>query len=292
MESASSLSAVLPALLALLMFGVGLTLKIGDFKLVLEFPKVVAVGAGGQLIVLPIIAFLLVLIIDTSPAMAVGVILVASCPGGPVSNLFTFLSGGDAALSVVLTAISTIAAVITIPLYTGFAVLLFDAESVLPEMSLVTTSLTLFITVLSPVLLGMLANKRFPKRSSILVGYLNKASTSMVLILSAVVLVKERHQIADSFTGEGTIIFLLIIITVVMGYVLARVAKLSVRHIKTIVLEVGFQNAVLAFTLAISILKSTEVALPAALYTIVSVPILATLVLVFKRWEDPQIQPG
>jgi BASS family bile acid:Na+ symporter len=286
MESAVSLSAVLPTFLSVLMFGVGLTLRMADFKLILLYPKVVVVGTSGQLFVLPAIAFLLVFLIQASPEVAVGVILVAACPGGPVSNLFSYLSGGDAAISVVLTAVSTIAAVVTIPLYTGLALSMFGTGSELPEMPLLATSFILFVTVLVPVFIGMLINKLFARFSVILVKYINKASTYMVLILSALVLVKERHHLAESFSGEGLIVVLLVLCAAATGYVMSRLANLSIRHVKTIVIEVGFQNAVLAFTLALTVLESTEVALPAALYTTVSVPVLAVLVLVFKRWPN------
>jgi bile acid:Na+ symporter, BASS family len=260
------ISVGLPIALAIIMFGLGLSLQVSDFRRVARTPRAVLVALGIQVLVLPVIAFGLVVGFDLDPLLAVGVMLLAASPGGTTANLFSHLFRGDVALNITLTAINSVLAAVTIPLVTNFAIGYFDAEG---ELGLqLGKVLQVIAIVLVPVAIGMLvrrASATFAVRADKPV----RIFSIIVLVAVAVgALLGERENLADYLRDVGLVTGLLCVLSLTLGYAGARLARLERPQAVASSMEVGIHNTTVALTIALSVLDSTEVAIPAAVYSI------------------------
>jgi bile acid:Na+ symporter, BASS family len=231
-------------LLGIVMFGMGMTLKISDFKVVFTKPKAVITGILSQFIIMPLLAFLLVKIFNLDAELAVGVILVGSCPGGTSSNVMTYLAKGDVALSVGMTACTTILA----PIVTPALVLLLAGETV--DVSYVSMLMSIVQVVLVPIILGFIINYFFEKFAQAFAKVLPLISViAICLIIMAVVAAN-----AAKLMTVGWLIVVVVILHNVCGYALGycvgKVLGLSHDQMRTLSIEVGMQNSGLATSLA------------------------------------------
>ncbi len=231
-------------LLGIVMFGMGMTLKISDFKVVFTKPKAVITGIFAQFIIMPLLAFLLVTVFQLDPELAVGVILVGSCPGGTSSNVMTYLAKGDVALSVGMTACTTILA----PIVTPALVLLLAGETV--DVSYVSMLLSIVQVVLVPIILGFIINYFFEKFAQAFAKVLPLISViAICLIIMAVVAAN-----AAKLMTVGWLIVVVVILHNVcgyaLGYLVGKVLGLSRAQMRTLSIEVGMQNSGLATSLA------------------------------------------
>ena len=231
-------------LLGIVMFGMGLTLKPGDFKVVFSRPKDVIIGCIAQFTVMPLLAFLLTKVFNLSPELAIGVILVGTCPGGTSSNVMTYLSKGDVALSVGMTACSTILA----PILTPALTYVYAGQTV--DVNVWSMFLSIVQVVILPIILGFLINHFFNKFTEAVVEILPLISTlAIVAIVAAVV----SANSANLMTSGALIIIVVILHNVLgylLGYVIGKVLKLDETKCRAISIEVGMQNSGLATSLA------------------------------------------
>lgn len=266
MDDSGLISIGLPIALAIIMFGLGLSLTIDDFRRVARTPRAMIAALGLQVVVLPIVAFGLVEVFDLDPLLAVGVMLLAASPGGTTANLFSHLFGGDVALNVSLTAINSVIAAFTIPLITNLAIDRYDVDG---ELGLQFGKVAQVIAiVLVPVAIGMLVRRRAPDFA----GRADKPVRIFSIVVLAAVslgaLLGERDNLADYAEQVGLVTGLFCILSLSLGYLAARLLRLDERQAIACSMEVGIHNTTIALTIALSVLDSTEVAIPAAVYSV------------------------
>ena len=265
----SILTAVfLPLALAFIMLGMGLSLTVKDFKNILVFPKAMIIGLTNQLILLPVFGFALIQLFGLSGAMAVGIMILAACPGGATSNLITHLSKGDIALSISLTAISSLITILTIPLIVNFAINFFGEEGSVALPVFETIIQIMGVTVV-PVSIGMVLKKRFPKLASKADKPVRIASAIIFAAVLFAAILKERDSIVEYFVLSGPIMLSLNILTLIVGFFLATVFVLPKRQRLTISIESGIQNGTLGIMIAATLLKNSEMTIPIAIYSLI-----------------------
>ena len=266
MQAQTLVTLFIPFTIMMVMFAMGLSLKRSDFGLVFEEPRAVFLGSFSQLILLPLIGFGVATLFASTPEQAVGLVLVASCPGGPSSNLMTRLIKGDLALSVSLTAISGVITMISIPLYSGLAASVFAPE--LPDLSLPISDTIIKLTLIMgvPLFLGMITLSKSPRVAQRLEPIMEKSSVILMVILIIGALVKSRRELAEYGWAEVTPPMLLSLLGMSFGLILSMACRLKPAQRMTIPLEVGAQNAALAIGLALSSLHNQHVAFPAVVY--------------------------
>lgn len=266
MNDSVLISVGLPIALAIIMFGLGLSLEVGDFRRVARTPRAVVVALGLQVLVLPVIAFGLVVAFDLDPLLAVGVMLLAASPGGTTANLFSHLFRGDVALNITLTAINSVLAVVTIPLVTNLAIGYFDTDG---DLGLQWSKVVQVIAiVLVPVAVGMLV-RRWSRELAARADKPVRVFSIVVLVAVALgALLGERENLGDYLQQVGLVTGLLCVLSLSLGYAGARLARLEQPQAVASSMEVGIHNTTVALTIALSVLDSTEVAIPAAVYSI------------------------
>ena len=270
MTTAEIISKVfLPLSLAIIMLGMGMTLIISDFTRILKKPKDILIGLINQLIFLPIIGFSLALAFNLSPVMAVGLMILATCPGGPTSNLITQVCRGNIALSVTLTAIVSILSVLTIPFILSYVLEYFVTDTnITIKLPISNMILQIMVITIIPISIGMLIRRfklNFAKR---LEKPMRIASTVIFSLVFLAVLAANFDIIGKSMREVGLVTLLLNLITMGLGFLTARLFKLNFKSAISITVESGIQNGTLAFVIATSILNNVEMAIPTGAYAI------------------------
>lgn len=263
---------ILPLILAFIMFSMGLSLTVEDFKNVAKFPKAFSIGLALQVLSLPLIAFLVALLWQNfsgiDPRFAVGLIIIAACPGGVTSNLMTHLGKGDTALSISLTAVISILSVITIPLIVnlGFSVFLgTENETSLPVGK---TIVGIFCITTVPVILGMILNAKKPQMSSKLEPYARKLASVFFIIIVFAAIATKWTLLTSSFDTLAPVILLFNLLVMLVSFYVSRFFKLKFEQQVAITLECGLQNGTLAIMIATTFLGSDDMMLPGGVYSI------------------------
>ncbi len=274
---------VLP-ILTLLMFDLGLALRLEDFGKVFRRPGPIAVALVGQLVLLPLIALGLAYLFKLPPVSFIGLVLIACCPGGSSSNVFSKLAGGDVALSVTLTAVSSVVTLFTIPLIMSWATQLVG-ESVgisLPVGNLIKQNLVL---MLLPVLLGIGLHYAWPKAAEKTDKVLTKLAFPLLLVLITVFYIQHHRTILENIGILGLCVTALILVAIGISSLLSRLVRNSPQQRRTVIIEVGMQNAAQAIAIASSplIFASDEMAIPAILYSLMMNIVLLTYVAVVRH---------
>lgn len=276
---------VLPILI-LLMFLLGTELTKDSFTSIVRHPGKVLLGLFGQIILLPVVAFVIAWMLKLPPVYFMGLVLVACCPGGSSSNVFSMLAKGDVALSVTLTAISSIVTLFTLPLVMNFTADFVSAQNgveiVLPVGKLIMQNIVL---IFIPLILGWLFKKYFPDAAVKVNKVLGKAAFPALMLLALVFFLQYTSEIMANFTVLGLATALLILSTMLLSALLTRLFKYDGSVRRTIVIEVGMQNAAQAIAIATSplIFNSGEMAIPAIIYALLMNVILLVYVWVVKR---------
>ena len=266
MNDSALITVGLPIALAIIMFGLGLTLTTDDFRRVAQTPRAVVVVLVLQVLVLPVIAFGLVKVFDLDPLLAVGVMLLAASPGGTTANLFSHLFRGDVALNVTLTAINSVLAAVSIPVITNFAINHFGAEG---ELGLQFSKvLQVVAIVLVPVAIGMVVRRRAPGFADAADRPVRIFSITVLVIVAVGALLGERENLADYLQQVGLVTGLFCIASLSLGYGCAKLLRLDEGQAIASSMEIGIHNTTIALTIALSVLDSTEVAVPAAVYSV------------------------
>ena len=273
---------VLP-ILTLLMFDLGLSLRLEDFGKVVRHPRAIVVAMVGQLVLLPLIALGLAWTFHLPPVFFIGLVLIACCPGGSSSNVFSKLAGGDVALSVTLTALSSIITLVTIPfIMQGATQLVGESVGItLPVGNLVKQNLVL---MLLPVLLGIGLHYLWPKGAAKVDKVLTKLAFPLLLVLITIFYIQHHRTIIDNIGVLGLCVTALILVAIGCSSLLSRLVKNSPEQRRTVVIEVGMQNAAQAIAIASSplIFANEEMAIPAILYSLMMNVVLLIYVAVVR----------
>lgn len=270
MESSAVTEIFLPGALAIIMLGLGLSLVLGDFKRIFTYPKAVLIGLVNQLIVLPLVGFGLIYLFDLTPVYAVGVVLIAACPGGPTSNLLTFLAKGDAALSISLTAFSSLITIVSIPFIVNLAMEYEFGAGEYIALPILQTILQIMIITVIPVSIGMFIKAKAPKTAQKFEKSVKIASAILLTVIILGAILKQREEVIPAFKELGIIVLLLNLITLVLGFLIAKLLGLGFRQASTISIESGIQNGTLAIAIAAgaTLLNNPQMAIPPAVYSI------------------------
>ncbi|MEM9906362.1 MAG: bile acid:sodium symporter family protein, partial [Cyanobacteria bacterium P01_D01_bin.44] len=250
MESNFLTAVFLPLALFIIMLGMGLGLTVKDFQRILVEPKAVILGLIAQLIMLPVVGFLLATLFPLAPELAVGMMILAACPGGPTSNMVTYLVQGNVALSITLTAISSLITVFTIPWVVNLAMGVFMGEAAALRLPFFETVIQIAIITLIPVALGMTLNHYSPRFAAKVEKWVKWLSLFFLALIIVGLLAKERDQVASFFLQVGWVALTLNVIAMALGFAIANLANLDKRSAKSITVEVGIQNGTLAIAVA------------------------------------------
>lgn len=260
---------ILPLSLFLIMFGIGISLNTSDFKNIFRYPKAVIIGLIGQLILLPIIAFLLALIFRLPAELAVGLIIIALAPGGATSNMFTYLYKGDVSLSVSLTVLTSLITPFTIPLLTSISMLYFMGSDTEFELPVIKTIVQLLVITVIPIALGMLALSRMPALAKKIEGVLKWFSIFFLFLIIALIIMKNSENMLSFFVQAGAATLVLNIVVLLLGYQLANWNKLNQKQSICIGFEVGIQNGTLALVVAGTLIGNNTMMIPSVTYSII-----------------------
>ncbi|MBR6016814.1 MAG: bile acid:sodium symporter [Prevotella sp.] len=277
---------VLP-ILTLLMFDLGLVLKLADFKLFLHRPKSILAGLIGQIILLPIIAWAVGTIFGLSPLFFIGIMLVACSPGGSSSNVFSMLARGDVALSVSLTAFSSIITLFTVPMIMAWVTqhVGTGTEVHLPVGNLLMQNIVLMAV---PIALGLWLSMRWENLALRIHNVLKRLAFPLLILLATVFFISHRDTIVREFPSLGASVTALILAAMMGGIGLSWLMRLTGRERRTIVIEVGMQNAAQAIAVASSplVFNNDIIAIPAIIYALMMNVILLVYVAVISRRKE------
>lgn len=260
---------LLPASIAVIMFGIGLGLTIGDFKRVLIAPKAVLFGLFGQLILMPLIAFGIAFAFDLPPVYQLGIILIAVCPGGTSSNIVTYMLRGRVALSVSMTAFNSFLIILTIPIFLEIAFQLFWTSTKEVHLSMIDTFKEVSLTVFLPVILGLVTRNYFPIMVQKIRKHLRYILPGIMFVVFSLVLLNEQGN-GDKSIGEYGVLILpalcLNVLVMFVGFFTSGLAGINHKGKYTIAIEMGLQNSALAIFLANNVLDIEGLSLIAVLY--------------------------
>lgn len=261
---------LLPLSLGIIMLGMGLSLVPMDFKRVILFPKAAAIGFVNQILVLPLVGFILVLLFGLQNLhLAVGIMVLAACPGGPTSNLISHISKGDTALSISLTAISSMVAVITIPLIINLSLSYFLQQGEYVPLPVFETILKLTLITLLPVALGMFIRSRARKFADRMEKPVKIVSGILLFLIIFAAINTNRDIFVSSFRDVGAIALSLNVVMLLVGYLSARFFRLNLAQSVTISVESGIQNGTLGIMIASTLLHNDVMAISPAIYSLI-----------------------
>jgi len=260
---------IAPLALALIMLGLGLGLTIQDFIRVLKTPRDFAVGLISQLIILPIVAFILIKFLGTSPEIALGVMIIAAAPGGITSNILTKFANGDVALSISLTAVISVISIITVPLIVFTSADLLGISFASENINITGTALKMALVVAVPVIVGMIIRKLADNFISSKSSIINKITGFLFLVVFIAIWIEERENIFNYLAQAGLVVLNLNILMMAIAYYLAKKFASGIQQVKCISLECGLQNGTLAVFVATEISSEIIYLIPTAAYALI-----------------------
>ena len=261
---------IAPIILALIMLGLGLGLRFKDFTRVFKSPKDFFVGFFSQLIILPLVAYLLIIILRTPPEIAIGVMIIAAAPGGVTSNILTKFADGDVALSISLTAVISLISIITVPLIIFTSADILGIKEVSQNISMVGIAIKMFLVVTVPVILGMIIRKFAENFVSSKVEIFNKLNIIFFIIFFIAAFYEEKENIINFIIQAGLIALILNISMMVIAYYIAKAFTSGIKQMKCIALECGLQNGTLALFVSTQIFgKDIIYAIPTGAYALI-----------------------
>lgn len=279
MQSSVLTELFLPFSLAVIMFGMGLSLRLEDFKRILIYPKAVGIGLLNQLILLPLVAFGIAKAFQLPPELAVGLMILAVCPGGATSNLITHLAKGDAALSITLTAFSSVITVFSIPFLVNFSIGYFIPGGEAQQLEVVGTVVSVLFITLIPVALGMITLAKAPALAQKWDQPFRKISTVFFVIIVLAAILKERENLVQYFIEAGPAALALNLSTLAISFAMAKWIGLPFRQGLTIAIESGIQNGTLGITIAATLLVNSVMSIPSAIYSLLMFGTAALVIL-------------
>jgi bile acid:Na+ symporter, BASS family len=268
MEQDAITTIFLPVALGVIMLGLGLGLKVDDFKRVIVYPKAVAIGLGCQMLILPAVCLGLAHVFGLPPELAVGLMLLAASPGGATANLFSHLAKGDVALNITLTAINSVLSLVTLPFIVSFSMLHFMGREAAIPMQLGKV-VSVIAVVLVPVMLGMLVRAKRPTIADRLDKPVRIISAVFLVLVIAAAVVKERANLGSYFEQVGLAALAFNIASMSVGYFVPRLLRVERKQAVAIGMEIGIHNGTLAIAIALNVLGSSTMSIPAAIYSLI-----------------------
>lgn len=259
---------ILPLSLFLIMYGIGLSLKVADFKDVVKYPKALVIGLAGQMLLLPLVAFSIAVALQLPPEIAVGLMIIALAPGGATSNMFTYLSKGDVSLSISLTAIVSLITPFTIPVIAALSMVYFMESGTEFRLPVGKTIVQLLVITLIPVALGMFTLSKWPNGAAKIEKVLKWFSIFFLALIIVLIVMKNAADMASFFAQAGLATLVLNITVLALGYGMAKWARLSHPQAVCIGFEVGIQNGTLALVVAGTLIGNAAMMIPAVTYSL------------------------
>lgn len=268
MDSSFLTTSLLPASLFVILLGMGLSLTIDDFRKILIEPKAVILGLLAQLVMVPVVGFALAFAFSLPPEIAVGVVLLSACPGGATSNLLTYLAKGNVALSVTLTAFSSLVTVFSIPLVVNLALRLFLDEAADLQLPFLKTVTRLATIVILPLIIGMVVRAVAPRLAATIEKSVKWFSITFISLLVVLLIAQERETLQRYAFSLSGVTLTLSVVTMALGFALSSWGQLDIPSRRSITIEVGIQSTSLAWTVASlpSLLNRPTMAVPALVY--------------------------
>ncbi len=260
---------IAPIALALIMLGLGLGLTTQDFTRVIKNPKDFTIGLICQLILLPVVAYILILIFKTPIEIALGVMIIAAAPGGVTSNVMTKFANGDVALSVTLTAVISLISIIYVPLIVFQSANLLGVSNISQEITLTGVAIKMAGVVSVPVIIGMIIRKFAEKFITSKIKIIEKTTGVLFLVVFAAIWIEERENILSYLAQAGIIVLTLNIVMMLIAYFVAKSFATGIKQIKCISLECGLQNGTLAVFVATQIFNEITYIIPTAAYALI-----------------------
>jgi len=284
------ISYLVTILLTLLMFGMGLGLTIQDFSRVFTIPKAALAGLVGQLIMLPLLGFMLCYALNLTGAIAIGIMLLTLCPGGVLSNMFTLIARGDLALSVTMTSISSLITVFTLPIVLNLSMIYFNDETIQLSLPFLKTASQIMLITVIPVSFGMLVLQYAPRFAAASKQWVRRGCGVFLPFLIIGIFMQNGGTWFQHFVQVGLVTVCLNLLSISLGYCIAKLSKLEKRQTRTLSIEVGAQNAMLGVTIAISpfLLNNTDVAMVPSIYGVTMVAILWLYALAMNQFDRLQ----
>ena len=274
---------IAPIALALLMLGLGASLTVTDFLRVLKNPKDFFIGFVCQLFVLPLVAYLLVILLKVPIELALGVMLIAAAPGGVTSNVLTKFADGDVALSISLTAIMSLISIVWVPFIVLQSIELFNINYVAKEISMIGISLKMFLVVTIPVILGMII-RHFANNFIINnIKTIQRLSIGIFIIVFAAIYIEEWDKIIKFLTTAGIIALILNITMMIIGFYVAKFFATGIAQQKCISLECGLQNGTLAVFVGTQLFDDITYMIPTAAYALIMMTTSVIFVLILRK---------
>lgn len=267
MESSVLTAVFLPLALGIIMLGLGLSLTIADFKRVVLYPKAIFVGLSCQLVLLPALCFGITIFFGLSPELAIGLMLLSASPGGPTANLYSHLFKGDVALNISLTAVNSVLALFTLPLIVNLSIYYFmESGQVIPMET--KKVIEIFMIVLIPVSIGMFMKSKIPQITKIVEKPIKILSAIFLVLIIVAAIVKEKEHIGSYFQQAGLSALTFNVLSLVLGYSVAKLFKINKPQSIAIAMEVGIHNGTLAIYIALSVIGNSVISIPAVIYSI------------------------
>ena len=258
-----------PIALALIMLGLGLGLTLVDFKKILQTPRIFLLGIFSQIILLPIIAFVLILLIKVPMGIALGVMIIAAAPGGVTSNVMTKFANGDVALSISLTAVTSLISIVSVPIIVFTSANLLGLSDLQKEISITSIALKMAGVVTLPVIIGMFIRRYAENLISSNLKFIERITGILFLIVFSAIWIEERNNILSYLSQAGIIVLALNILMMTVAYYLAKIFASNIKQRKCIALECGLQNGTLAVFVATQIFDEIIYIVPTAAYALI-----------------------
>lgn len=274
---------LLPLALAFIMLYLGLTLQLADFRLVMRRPRALLAGLVGQMVMVPLLALLVAWATGLDPVMAVGLMVLAACPGGVSSGLLTHLARGDVALSIALTAVTSVAAMVSLPLVVDGAMRLFMASGLRIEMPLAGMVRSIFLLTTVPVLTGMALRAWQPQRVARVEPWAARLATSLFVLIVLATFWDQRQVLLGNLAQIGPAIFLLNLMILGGAWLLSRQLRLARRDAVAVATECGLQNSALGIYVCVQLLQSPAMSVPSVVYALLMNVGAIAFVLLMRR---------
>jgi BASS family bile acid:Na+ symporter len=290
-EAGIPIQVLLPLVIAAMMLGVGMSLRIADFTALLDRPHSAGIGLLCMFLLFPGLAFLIAWVYPLSMELQIGLVLLAASPSASTSTLFTYLARGDAALSLTLTAVSKLLPVVTIPLYVGMATRLFADTDTTLSIGLENISERVVQMVLLPTLAGMALRHYYPNLTDRIRPWVIRGAVLALILLIALLVFRERFKLPAMLLQAGPAALILCLAGMGSAYLISRLSRLPPRQITAIVIETGMQSGGTAIAIAAGLLAVPAMAVPAAVYSLIMYLVTAVFVRLKRGGELRIPQP-
>lgn len=266
MQASPLISIGLPVSLFIIMIGIGMTLTPRDFRQVAVYPRGIIVGTVAQILIMPALAFLIIAVFNLSPLIAVGLVVIAACPGGTTSNLFALMARGNVALSIVLTVLANLITIVSLPLFTNLALELYMGENEAIRLPIERTIMTLGLIVLLPIVIGMTLRNYFPEKSQKAEGIVSIFGGVVLAVLVVALVYGVRDQLGELLSQAGPAAIALNLAGIGIGLGISRMTGLTQRESMAVAVELGIKNGTIGLLVTLNLLESETMSVPSAVY--------------------------